>query len=208
MEKIVKESQQVRHANATWLGEWVSYMIDGKESKDRWLKLQKKVDGQFVSIENLDDVTTRIQREVEEHLCELREEELREEYGVLAPDADKLSIAEKILTDTWNGKWMGQTLSYYFYMENLARLLNITFMEASTIVDSLYRKKVAGLNGLIIVPWQEERDANALLEKRTGHKQLKLADFDGIWHCDYCMQHGEEGGLRPEETACVRIGDE
>lgn len=210
MEKIVKETARVQHGNAIWLGEWCSYIMSaGEESKDRWLVISKEqADGEFIEFNPSDSAETTLKREVIEKLADQKVKSIREQYGVLASDADTVAIAERILADLWDGVWMGHSISYYFYVDNLAGILQMDFLDAIEIVEILGQKKVVGLNGHILVPWKDENDSFSMLEKSTGHKRMSLGDFDGIWSCGYCQYSGDDFTAPFKDIPCVRNEDE
>lgn len=210
MEKIVKESATIHHDNTTWLGEWCSYIspVTGKETKDRWLVITEEIDGEFVEYNPSNSAETNVKREVTTKLADQKVAQVREQYGLLAPNADTVAITEKLLADLWDGAWMGHQLSYYFYVDNLAAILQLDFLDAIEIVEILSQKRVAGLNGHIIVPWKEEHDAFTYLEEKTGHKRMRLGDFDGVWSCEHCQNAGDDFSNPYKDAPCVKAEDE
>jgi hypothetical protein len=210
MEKVVQSTTEVEFEDSTWVGEWVSYIIrDGSETSDRWLKVSRKeTDGTLTDIDDLyNDNTASEEREKREAIVRRvaaeRIKTIQSEYGIPSDDVDELAVSELILARVWAGEWMGQLRnSYYFFIDNLAEIFNKDFLEAASLVRTLNLQGKAGLNGFIIVPWQEEDSAFKSWEEATGHKKLIVSDGSG-WGCQHCGNHGDERDPWASEVPCV-----
>ena len=134
-----------------------------------------------------------------------RREEIRAELKSLSPEIDQLAIAEIILERVWSGEWLGHGM--YFYVDDLAELLTISVAEAFRIVNRLKEKQIVGLNGFIIIPWQEDQKVLVSREARTGHKALRLGELSNAWECEFCGQMATGIGPAPQEVPCI-IGKE
>lgn len=207
MEKVVKQSLETEYEGDTWLAEWVSYIIhDGTETSDRWLKVSRKEeDGSLTDIDDLfngDAEGTDLCEMVVQLLGAKRAKDIQKEYGLPSMSIDKVDVAEQILARVWAGEWMGQLRnSYYFFIDTLGSILEQDFLDAAEIVRVLNNQQKAGLNGFIIVPWEEEDNAFKSWENSTGHKKLYVSDGAG-WSCDACGTRADEYGPWASKVPC------
>lgn len=205
MEKIVNATAQLDLKGTTWVAEWNSYTrSDGTETPDRWLKILRKDADGLTPFEELSNISDEEYSRIVAAFAAQRVKTIQKEYGIPSPDLDEIDISEKILARVWAGEWMGQLHnSYYFFVENLASILGKDFPYILGLVDTLGVQRKAGLNGFIIVPWQEEENAYLSWEKQTGHKRLLVSDWGG-WNCGHCGNSGDEYGPSPSKVACER----
>lgn len=208
MEKIVKQSLEAEYEGDTWLAEWATFIMhDGSETTDRWLHVSRKEqDGTLTAIDDLfngDAEGTDLYEMVVQLLGDKRVKEIQADYGIPSADLDEMAITEQILARVWAGEWMGQLRnSYYFFIDTLGKILNKDFLEAAEIVRILNHQKKAGLNGFIIVPWEEEDDAYQSWEEATGHTKLTVGDSGG-WSCQHCGNYAYEEGPWASKVPCV-----
>jgi hypothetical protein len=207
MEKVVKSNTEISHKGDTWVGEWASYILtNGQETPDHWLVISKKESGVLANIENNPDVDEDEIRLITKLVRAERVREIQGEYGIPSDETEMLAITEKILERSWAGEWMGQA-GYGFFIDDLAGILNLEFIEAAQIVRTLNLQGKAGLNGFIIVPWEEQEAAYQSWDDATGHKRLLVSDFGG-WHCNHCGNQGDEYGPSAKEVPCVPNGNQ
>lgn len=200
MTLIIKSTAELEYKNELWRAEWVGYTFEGKETKDRWFGISKKEHGDFVRIdEDADD--DAVLDAVKAAFVQMRIDEIHNEYGTPVTVEEKLEFSKKVLERSWDGDWMGQRSSW-FYIDNLAQVLKTDFQEAARIVGLLEERKIVGLNGFIIIPWEEAEKTRQYLEDETGHKDLRRSDFGG-WSCGHCFRNEDERGLVPSEVKCV-----
>lgn len=211
MDKIVQSTLEVEHKDVTWVAEWCSFIIhDGTETRDRWLKVSRKEESGILTDIDVDDDDDEDSDEdatkkdvIVRLLAAKRIQEIQAEYGIPSSDVDELAVTELILARAWAGEWMGQLRnSYYFFIDTLGEIFNKDFLEAADIVATLNRQEKAGLNGFIIVPWEEEEDGYKSWEKSTGHKKLSVGDSGG-WDCQHCGNHAYEEGPWAAKVPCV-----
>lgn len=149
-----------------------------------------------------DDLESRVQAAVANE----RIQELQVEYAGATTDEGLLERAKQILTRVWGNEYMGQQRnSYYFYLETLADILALGMDDEAFLFDGLHKAQFAGLNGAILVPFEEEKAAYEFLEKQTGHKKLEVSD-SGNWYCDYCYNSGyndSETATSPSDVPCI-----
>ena len=210
MQKVVQSTLEVEYDGDTWVAEWCSFIIrDGSETTDRWLKVSRKEhDGSLTDIDTIHEDASDHRESLFQLLAAKRVQEIQAEYNIPSADFDELAISENILARVWTGEWMGQLRnSYYFFIDNLAAILGKDFVTASNIVNALNRQGKAGLNGFIIVPWEEEDDAFTSWEKSTGHKKLIVSDGHG-WGCQFCGNHADERGPWASEVPCAPVDAE
>lgn len=196
MEKIIKETAEIEHNGEKYSAEWVTFLHDGKEMNDRWMKIFKSTTGGLIAVTG-DSAT----REVSKALSAAKCLQLREEYNISSPETDNIQIAEHIIRRSWNGEWMAQHNSW-FYIDNLAEIFGTTFGAAAQMVADLTEKKVVGLNGFIIIPWEQAEETRYKLEVQSGHRMLELSDWGG-WSCGHCYKNSDERGPAASEVECV-----
>lgn len=209
MDKIVQSTLEVEYEGDTWVAEWCSFIIrDGTETKDRWLKVSRKEEsGVLTSIDDIHSEDSDHFETLIRFMADKRVKEIQSEYGIAAGSVDELAVTEQILARVWEGEWMGQLRnSYYFFIDTLGEIFNKDFLEAADIVAALNRQEKAGLNGFIIVPWQEEEDGYKGWEETTGHKKLSVGDSGG-WGCQHCGNHAYEEGPWAAKVPCVPTED-
>lgn len=210
MEKIVKQSLESEYEGDTWVAEWASFiMFDGSETSDRWLKVSRKeADGTLTPIDETHAEDRDHHDTIVRLLADKRVKEIQAEYGIPSADLDELAVTEQILARVWDGEWMGQLRNnYYFFVDTLGDIFNMEFLEALDIIRTLNRQQKAGLNGFIIVPWNEEVDGFKSWEKSTGHKKLSVDDSSG-WDCQHCGHYADEEGPWASKVPCVPAGTE
>jgi hypothetical protein len=208
MERIVKQTIEAEYEGDTWLAEWASFIIhDGSESHDRWLKVSRKEeDGTRTDIDDIHEEYSDHRETIVKLLAAKRIKEIQAEYGIPSTDLDELNVTEQILVRAWAGEWMGQLRnSYYFFIDTVGEILNKDFLEAAKIIKTLNSQKKAGLNGFIIVPWEEEEEAFQSWEKSTGHKKLSVSDIGG-WSCQHCGNYAYEEGPWAAKVPCSSGG--
>lgn len=197
MTRIIKSAEELEYKNESWRAEWVAYTFEGKETQDRWFGIFKKSNDEFVEVDDEDPLW----KEVITAFVQKRVDELHNEYGTPVTIEEMLEFSEKIIKRSWDGEWMGPRSSW-FYIDNLAEVLKTDFQAAARVVALLQERKIVGLNGFIIIPWEEAEETRQYLEKETGHKDLRRSDFGG-WSCGYCFSHVDEYGPSPSEVECV-----
>lgn len=205
MEKIVKQSLEAEYEGDIWLAEWAtSIMHDGSETTDRWLHVSRKdEDGTLTDIDDIHKEDSDHYDTIVRLLANKRVKEIQVEYGIPSSDLDELAVTEQILARVWAGEWMGQLRnSYYFFIDTLGEIFNKDFLDAAEIIKILNHQKKAGLNGFIVVPWEEEDDAYQSWEQATGHKKLSVGDSGG-WSCQHCGNYAYEEGPWASKVPCV-----
>lgn len=205
MEKIVKQTIEAEYEGDIWLAEWASFIMhDGSESYDRWLNVSRKeANGGLTDIEDIHEEDTDHYECIVQLLAAERVKEIQAEYGLPSEEIDEVSISEQILTRVWSGEWMGQLRnSYYFFGDNLAKILGKdSSFEIFETIDTLRAQKKVGLNGFILVPWEEEDNAFKSWEKSTGHKKLTVSDMGG-WRCEACGNFAYQEGPWAAKVPC------
>lgn len=206
MEAIVDRTIETEHQGDTWVGQWVRYRYpdpkssDGLmvEMKDHWLIAFKKESDALVP------VPSEMEKEVFAALINERVQELQKEYNISSSGkvlyAEAVTIAESIIKRAWAGEWMGQQNSL-LYTQHIASILDIEPSNIYYVMGSLGQERKAGLNGNIVIPWEEENTAYKRWEASTGHKSLTMGDF-GNWGCSFCHQYGDEHDS-PSSVKCV-----
>lgn len=161
------------------IGHW-GYLVDPSTGED--LRLDETVEKPFKAAASAFRVS------------QLRLELKVREISNLFESRDK-AFAEKILElfeRNQSGDYLGQSSNNdLFYVQDAAKILDLSMKQVLSIVDQLVNDGKLGLNGMILVPHEDYTAAFTYWEEATGHKRLSVGDF-GNWFCAHCNRHGDE----------------
>lgn len=115
-------------------------------------------------------------------------------------DARKNKILE-FFEDSRKGKYLGQkSHNSMFYVQDAAELLKISLKSAIGYVNELIQEEKLGLNGLIIVSYEDYAREKKIVREETGHKSISRSDF-GWWSCSSCGKSGDDW-TNPKDFKC------
>lgn len=128
----------------------------------------------------------------------LRIAQLREELKLdqslpfrIDPEFRKSLILE-LFERSQRGEYLGQlTGQQLFYVQELAEIFGTTMRDMLDHIDELDSEGKIGLNGMILIPHEDQEEAFDHWEKSTGHRRITVGDF-GNWGCSACGQWGDE----------------
>jgi len=119
-------------------------------------------------------------------------------------DARKNKILE-FFEDSQKGKYLGQkSNNATFYVQDAAELLRISLKSAIDYVNELIKEEKIGLNGLILIPYEDYAREKTIVRKETGHKSISISDF-GWWSCSSCGKGGDDW-TNPKDFKCEDDG--
>ena len=125
------------------------------------------------------------------------DEKIRYDFGLL------LDAVLDIVNRHLNGEYVGQ-LSGSLYTTTIADILNVSENQVFDAVSILRNKKKVGLNGFILIPFEQDENNRKYLEKISGHKDFDRSDFGDWWACRACGNNGDwENGNKPSDFSCV-----
>lgn len=116
-------------------------------------------------------------------------------------------VSEKILKfyeRSTTGEYLGQrSNNELFYVQDVASLLDMPMQYVLKTIDEMIKTGKIGLNGMILIPYEQYAETFRQLEKSTGHKQISISDF-GWWSCVACGQNGDDY-TNPKDYKCETL---
>lgn len=117
-----------------------------------------------------------------------------------------LTDFEKKILDLYeknkDGMYLGQaTNNGLLYVQDIAKILDITFQFAIKEVGLMVEKGLIGTQGMILIDHEDYLQSFSLAEKRNGHKRFSSSDF-GWWSCRACNQNGDDW-TNPSDFPCI-----
>lgn len=101
-------------------------------------------------------------------------------------------VALELFERSQRGEFLGQAShNELFYVQDLAAILDQPMSTTLELVHELVGEGKLGLNGMILIPFEDQEDAFESLKQSTGHLRLSLGDF-GYWGCEACGKFGDE----------------
>jgi hypothetical protein len=198
MDNENKWSLKLSFDNKNYLYEWSEYFHEGKSF------------GYFAKV--LDEETRKELRYTPESEAVIkaavafRVSQIREETKNSIPENGKskkliLEYAERAR----NGEFLGQYNDQTLFVQEVAKLLDFSFSYTFDFVQELIQEQKIGLNGNILIPYEDYIATFTYLYKRTGHKLLSVSDW-GYWGCQACSKHGDPDDPNtadPSKVPCV-----
>lgn len=200
MERIIISANKVEdHGRPDLLAEWFTFRLpDGTVHGDRWLQVSLIQDGETILI----DPEQPEGIEAHKRASSARIKELQTELGIHSDDYHRVTVAERIIDRAWSGEWMGQKRNSLFYIQDLTAVMAIPLPSVAQLIASLNLRGKVGLNGAILIPFEDEAATFKKLESETGHKRLYKSDF-GQWYCQHCGNSGSEEEPWATEVPCI-----
>jgi len=104
---------------------------------------------------------------------------------------------------SWDGEYMGQEKNETFYLQHAAPLMGFDMSEMWPLARELMEEKRIGLNGAILIPYDDYAATKASQESSTGHKDYDATDMGGWW-CNYCgARRWPEEQVNPKDVPCI-----
>lgn len=184
---------------------WRELSYDGR-SIDHWGKLVDPETGESIRFEQGKDWQEQAIRNAVAafRVAQLREElQLANSIPFMTDEEVRKSTVLDLFERSERGEYLGQLSTHqFFYVQNLAAILDMDMHRALEIVDRLVAEGKLGLNGMILIPHEQQEDGFRHWEKQTGHRRLSMGDF-GNWSCSACGSWGDERD-DPKAVACER----
>lgn len=156
--------------------------------------------------EDRDDLNTRAVIEAA-HAYRIRQ--LHLEYGLddsmFIVRKDRRERLKEVILDlaerSWKDEFLGQYLFGFLYTETVVEILKAR--DGYELISELIAEKKLGLNGAILISYEEYAENFAAQERRTGHKKISFND-QGDWYCDFCKLEGDsQAGEKSTDYPCV-----
>lgn len=139
-------------------------------------------------------------------VSQARVHELQQRYGHASNLEERIQNATQLLERLWKQEYLGHySNSYCFYFDMFQDILLLSTPEMYEMFGKLQDEEKVGLNGMIIVPFEEESRNYKMLEEKTGHHRLDVTD-SGNWYCSDCNNFryaDDENYVSPKDVACV-----
>lgn len=136
-----------------------------------------------------------------------RKTELNKQYeNIISSSHSSPELLDDLIIDLYEqstqGVYLGQiSNNQLFYVQDLSQLLNFPNGFTLRKIDALIRDKRIGLNGMILISYEQYAENKKKAEIVTGHKGFNSSDF-GNWFCSVCNQDGDEY-TNPREFPCI-----
>lgn len=123
-------------------------------------------------------------------IAQLREELKLDQSLPFRTDPEfRKSLILELFERSQRGEYLGQlTGQQLFYVQEVAEIFGTTMLDH---IDELSAEGKIGLNGMILIPHEDQEEAFESWEKSTGHRRITVGDF-GNWGCSACGQWGDE----------------
>ena len=201
--------------------DWVfALSVDGNDYRVVWTGLEVFETGytdHFLQLfENGVEVSSSFKgntKAVIEAVIAYRAIQLREEYNIakarFANEVESYSKAAKdmivaLAERSWAQEYVGQYNNVNLYLETVAYILEEPLGQISRWVGELIDEKRIGLNGAILISYENYEASRLRQEAFTGHKEYDSTD-SGDWGCGYCGAHAwAEEGVDPHSMPCSK----
>lgn len=115
----------------------------------------------------------------------------------------KNSIVE-LAKRSWDNEFLGQYMFSWLYLDNVALILELSLGEVQSLVRELIAEKKLGINGAILIPFEDYEAELEEKEKLSGHKEIHY-NQEGGWYCGFCGASGEsQSGDHPLDFPCIQ----
>lgn len=109
-----------------------------------------------------------------------------------------LELAER----AWGDEFLGQDLYGFLYAQTVSKILDER--DIHRWLSELIAEEKIGLNGAILIPYEEYIANFSKKENSTGHRKIGFND-QGDWYCSFCKTHGSSQAEEdPWNYPCVK----
>lgn len=112
------------------------------------------------------------------------------------------SVVVSLFNRAQAGEFLGQQ-NDHFYLQDVASILGFSFPIIHTSVIKLEAQHRLGLDGNILIPWDERKANMDYGFASTGHKDYQISENGKKWWCRVCGSGGDFDELNPNDIPCV-----
>ena len=184
---------------------WMNYIRPFDSHEEHRLVIEK--DGVEVSSYNNEENVAAII----EAVCSYRIRQVQDGYNIknnvdfYGPNR-KENMKKTILdlaARSWEDEYLGQHPFGFLYMETVAKILGVDIPQVGIWISELTDEKKLGLNGAILISYEEYEASLNRWEEHNGHKDFHTSD-QGDWKCWYCEAGAfAEDELDPKNFECI-----
>jgi hypothetical protein len=194
----------IQHSDHTYLVSW-ALANNGHDEYDYGYLLAFKDGVLFNNYEDNDDISAAVAAAIEFRIVQLRAEYPLfhcEKDGQLSWREQVKNAIESIAIRSFTQEYVGQKSFMGLYVQDVAKILDISLDHAWDMAEELIREKRIGLNDSIFIPFDRYAANQQRLKEQTGH--VDFSSYDTEWKCRFCGATGDfQYDPQPQSIECV-----